>query len=59
MWPLALDYSVSIGSEVFEFLELDCKGGCTLVTLLRNVTPYHDSVEGTLDHVMYQKLVMR
>jgi hypothetical protein len=35
------------------------KGGYTLVTLPCTVTPYHDSVDGTLDHVMYQKLVVR
>jgi len=34
------------------------KGGYTLVTLLCTVTPYHDSVDGTHDRVMYQKLVM-
>ena len=31
----------------------------TLVTLPRNVTPYRDSVDGTCDHVTYQKLVTR
>ena len=35
------------------------KGRYTLVTLPRNVTPYHDSVDGTCDHVTYQKLVTR
>jgi hypothetical protein len=34
-------------------------GGYTLVTLPRNVTPYRDSVDGTRDHVTYQKLVTR
>jgi hypothetical protein len=33
------------------------KGGYTLVTLPRNLTPYRDSVDGTRDHVTYQKLV--
>jgi hypothetical protein len=33
------------------------KGGYTLVTLPRTVTPYRDSVDGTRDHVTYQKLV--
>ena len=28
-----------------------------LVTLPRNLIPYHDSVDGTRDHVTYQKLV--
>jgi hypothetical protein len=35
------------------------KGGYTLVTLPRTVTPYRDSVNGTGDHVTYQKLVTR
>jgi hypothetical protein len=35
------------------------KGGYTLVTLPRTVTPYRDSVDGTRDHVTYQKLGMR
>jgi hypothetical protein len=34
-------------------------GGYTLVTLPRTVTPYCDSVDGTRDHVTYQKLVTR
>jgi len=35
------------------------KGGYTLVTLPRIVTPYRDSVGGTRARVTYQKLVMR
>ena len=35
------------------------KGGYTLVTLPRIVTPYRDSVDGTRDSVTYQKLVTR
>jgi hypothetical protein len=35
------------------------KGGYTLVTLPRTVTSYRDSVDGTRDHVTYQKLVKR
>jgi hypothetical protein len=35
------------------------KGGYTLVTLPHTVTPYRDSVDGTRDHVTYQKLVTR
>jgi hypothetical protein len=35
------------------------KGGYTLVTLPRIVTPYRDSVNGTRDRVTYQKLVTR
>jgi len=34
------------------------KGGYTLVTFPRTVTPYRDSVDGTRDHVTYQKLIM-
>jgi hypothetical protein len=33
------------------------KDGYTLVTSPRTVTPYRDSVDGTRDHVTYQKLV--
>jgi hypothetical protein len=29
------------------------------ITLPRTVTPYRDSVDGTRDHVTYQKLVTR
>jgi len=35
------------------------KGGYTLVTLPRTVTPYRGSVDGTRDHVPYQQLVTR
>ena len=35
------------------------KGGYTLVTLPRSVTPYRGSVDGTRDRVTYQKLVTR
>jgi hypothetical protein len=35
------------------------KGGFTLVTLPRIVTPYHDSVDGTRARVTYQKFVTR
>jgi len=40
-------------------MEAPCssKGGYTLVTLPRTVTPYCDSVDGTRDRVTYQKLV--
>ena len=38
---------------------VQCKGGYTLVTLPRIVTPYCDSVDGTRDRVAYQKLVTR
>ena len=36
-------------------LTVAVKGRYTLVTLPRNVTPYRDSVDGTCDHVTYQK----
>ena len=39
--------------------QLTFKGRYTFVTLPRNVTPYRDSVDGTCDHVTYQKLVTR
>jgi hypothetical protein len=35
------------------------KGGYTLVTLPRILTPYRDNVDGTRDRVTYQKLVTR
>ena len=35
------------------------KGGYTLVTLPRIVTPYRDIVDETRDRVTYQKLVTR
>ena len=35
------------------------KGGYTLVTLPRIVTPYRNSVDGTRARVTYQKLVTR
>jgi len=38
---------------------VNVKGGYTLVTLPRIVTPYRDSVDGTRDRVTYQKLVTR
>ena len=38
---------------------VNCKGGYTLVTLPRTVTPHRDSVDGTRGRVTYQKLVTR
>jgi len=38
---------------------ITCKGGSTHVTLPHDVTPYRDSVDGTRDHITYQKLVTR
>jgi len=46
--------SPQVGAEF-----LHAKGRYTLVTLPRNVTPYRDSMDGTCDHVMFQKLVTR
>jgi hypothetical protein len=43
----------------FEVCCVGIKGGYTLVTLPRTVTPYLDCVDGTRDHVTYQKLVTR
>jgi hypothetical protein len=43
--------------KVQDLLGCDGIGGYTPVTLPRTVTPYHDSVDGTRDHVTYQKLV--
>jgi hypothetical protein len=34
-------------------------GGYTLITLPRTETPYRDNVDGTRDHVTYQKFVTR
>jgi hypothetical protein len=42
---------------VFQVFMINFKVGYILVTLLRTVTPYRDSVDGTRDHVTYQKLV--
>ena len=48
---------------VLQVMALRCrrllKGGSTLVTLPRIVTPYRDSVDGTRARVTYQKLVTR
>jgi len=44
------------GDGYFDKLQTT-KGGYTLVTLPRIVTPYRDSVDGTRDRVTYQKLV--
>ena len=43
----------------FEGSVVNIKGGYTLVTLPRIVTPYRESVDGTRDRVTYQKLVTR
>jgi len=44
---------------IYDISRLRVKGGYTLVTLQRTVTPYRDTVDGTRDHVTYQKLVTR
>jgi dihydroorotate dehydrogenase len=54
---------VSVVSAV-DLLQLNAsctqtKGGYTLVTLPRIVTPYRDSVDETRDRVTYEKLVTR
>jgi hypothetical protein len=48
---------MDVGQARSEYLSF--KGGYTLVTLPRIVTPYRDSVDGTRDRVTYQKLVTR
>jgi len=50
---------VEYGIRVCMILAAAYKGGYTLVTLPRIVTPYRDSVDGTRDRVTYQKLVTR
>jgi hypothetical protein len=46
-------------TPVFRDVVMNGKGGHTLETLPRTVTPYRDNVDGTRDHVTYQKLVTR
>jgi len=46
-----------VGLSLLSIVEV--KGGYTLVTLPRIVTPYRDSVDGTRDRVTYHKLVTR
>jgi len=53
----ALSLNIHTFTHYREFGE--SKGRYTFVTLPRNVTPYRDSVDGTCDHVTYQKLVTR
>ena len=48
-----------VSRELAFWAALFLKGGYTLVTLPRIVTPYRDSVDGTRARVTYQKLVMR
>jgi glycosyltransferase A (GT-A) superfamily protein (DUF2064 family) len=45
--------------KVQGLLGCDSIGGYTLVTLRHIVTLYHESVDGTRDHITYQKLVTR
>jgi len=40
---------------IYEYLRPTCRGGYTLVTLPRIVTPYRDSVDRNRDRVTYQK----
>ena len=51
--------AIMIPSLPSSLLPRPSKGGYTLVTLPRTVTPYRDSVDGTRDHVTYQNLVTR
>jgi hypothetical protein len=43
----------------FDLMEIcvPCKGGYTLLTFPHTITPYRDIVDGTRDHVTYQKLI--
>jgi hypothetical protein len=50
---------MQLRNEIACVLECEVKGGYTLVTLPRIVTPYRDSVDGTRARVTYQKLVTR
>jgi hypothetical protein len=50
---------VIINFETKGYDHVASKGGYTLVTLRRIVTPYRDNVDGTRDRVTYQKLVTR
>jgi hypothetical protein len=47
------------GGEEWKVRGKNFKGGYTLVTLPRIVTPYRVSVDETRDSVTYQKLVTR
>jgi len=49
----------SCGFECGLVFEERFKGGYTLVTLPRIVTPYRDGVDGTRARVTYKKLVTR
>jgi hypothetical protein len=49
----------TIVPPVSRFIYEAVKGGYTLVTLPRIVTPYRDSMDGTRARVTYQKLVTR
>jgi hypothetical protein len=50
---------LSAQNKELDLYLVQIKGGYTLVTLPRIVTPYRDSVDRTGDRVTYQKLVAR
>jgi hypothetical protein len=57
MVPLSAHYRIPVRVRVA--CVVHSKGGYTLVTLPRNVTPHRDSVDGTHDNVTYRKLFTR
>jgi hypothetical protein len=60
MWNLCVERNeLPLGTVASTSDVSASKGGYTLVTLPRTVTPYRDRVDGTRDHVTYQKLVTR
>jgi hypothetical protein len=61
LWNPKVNYHVQQNRLLASILSLTnpFKGGYTLVTLPRIVTPYRDSEDGTRGLVTYQKLVMR
>jgi hypothetical protein len=53
MAPLSAHCRIPVRVACF----VQSEGWYTLVTLPRTVTPYRDSVDGTRDHVTYQKFL--
>ena len=50
---------IAVLSVLSDLSDIPCKGGHTLVTLPRIVTPYRDIVDETRARITYQKLVTR
>jgi hypothetical protein len=61
LWNISLMLTRDVLYCVYRMVAdmVEIKGGSTLVTLPRIVTPYRDSVDGTRARVTYQKLVTR